>query len=84
MIHIRTTIEPEQGDEFQISNISFTRKVLEVNENEEYKYVYGGWFSDKLGDKHYFNNHIWAKRSDNILKIMSQICLDALNHEITE
>lgn len=84
LIHISTTIEPEEGEEFQVSSISFMRKKEEKNKKDEYKYTYGGWFKEKSGESHYFTNYIYAKRSDNILKIISKICLDALSNEISD
>jgi hypothetical protein len=76
MIHIETTIEPKNGDEFTALSISFMRKE-ETNELGESKYVYGGWWQDKEEIKHFFNNEIYINRNLSIMEITAKICLDA-------
>lgn len=78
MIHIKTSIEPKDGEEFDVIGISFMRKE-EVIDGKS-RYVYGGWYQDKNSVKHHFSNCIYADRNDNILKIVSEVCLDALNN----
>ena len=76
MIHINTSIEPLNSEEFDILKISFSRKE-EIDENGKSRYVYGGWFKDRDGT-YYVTNSVFNNRSDNILKIVSDICLDAI------
>jgi hypothetical protein len=78
MIYITTSIEPENDEEFEISNISIMRIVNDMNEENEYKYQYGGWIINKEKEKFYFSGYIYSKRENNIIEISSKIYQDIL------
>jgi hypothetical protein len=75
MIYIKTSIEPLEGEEFDVVSISFMRKE-EVIAGKS-RYVYGGWYHDKLKEKHYFTNSVYLDRNENILEVIGKLCLDA-------
>ena len=78
MIYVTTTIEPEEGEEFEISNISIMRKKLDSDSDGKFRYNYGGSYKDKDGYVNYFGGYIYASREDNILMLIKNICEDAL------
>ncbi len=76
MIFIKSSIEPENEDEFDIVSISLMRKTEEKNDNDEYKYVYGGWWKDREGSYNYVTGFVYNKREKSIFSLISKICLD--------
>jgi hypothetical protein len=76
MIYISSTIEPKDSEEFEVLSISLVRKEIK-NEHNESKYIYGGWWQDKEGDKHYFNSDIYIDRTVSIMELVGKLCLDA-------
>lgn len=76
MIFIKSSIEPEKEDEFDIMSISLMRKTEDKNDKGEYKYVYGGWWKDREGNQNYITGFVYNKREKSIFSLISKICLD--------
>lgn len=77
MIYVSTTIEPENGDEFEIMSISTMRRTNEINEVGEYKYTYSGWWKDREGNRNFIkHSFIWSERENSIFDLVGKICLD--------
>jgi len=75
MIYVKASIEPLQGEEFDVVSISFMRKE-EILDGKS-KYVYGGWYQDKKQEKRHFTSEIYLDRNENILEIIGKLCIDA-------
>ena len=72
MIYIKTSIEPENGEEFEIANISLMRmentKTAFDNGIVEYRYNYGGSWKDREGVfSQFFWTHLCANENSLII-----------------
>lgn len=77
MIYITTTIEPENGEEFEIMSISLMRRIGEINDAGEYKYTYSGWWKTRSGETKYIkHNYVYNKREESIFELVRKICSD--------
>jgi len=76
MIYIKTSIEPLDGEEFDIASVSIMR-LDETDNFGRHEYAYGGWWKDKEGKQRYFKSFVYCNREENIFTLMREICLDA-------
>lgn len=72
MIYNKISIEPEDGEEFTVSDISVIR-TEETNDCGEHKYRYGGYVTFRTGAVKYFNGDVWFKRERVIFGLFSTI-----------
>ena len=79
MIYIKSSIEPDREEEFDIVSISLMRRTNEINTEGEYKYTYGGWWNNRDGSKNYTSGFIYNKRENSIFTLISKICMDIEN-----
>lgn len=79
MIHMKLSIEPEKGEEFDVVSLSVMRLQCDQNSLGECSYNYGGWWKNKDGERKYITGNVWNSREHSIFDLFGKVCQDADN-----